>query len=241
MKSVKFLLAICLTVCTAAACSKVGKDVPTQTDVPIPEAVDLGLSVKWASFNLGANKPEELGGYYQWGGTQDVTSTGIYLEDNDNCPYHKGMDSDTGWTKYIPSDQASYWSGSGTPDNKTSLGPEDDVAHVKLGGKWRMSTKTDFEELINNCTWTWTQLNGVNGYKVKSKKPGYTDKYIFLPAAGYRIEDLRYDVGSLGGYWSLSLYTGIPCNACVLLFDSDDVNTDYYGRCYGLPVRPVSE
>lgn len=211
---------------------------------PQPEefkAVDLGLSVKWSSCNLGADKSNEYGGYYQWAGLEDVTSTSIYL-DWDNCPYHTGSSSDTGWTKYIPSDQASYWTGSGTPDNKTSLDPEDDVAHVKLGGKWRMSTKTDFEELINNCTWTWTQLNGVNGYKVKSKKPGYTDKYIFLPAAGRRYEDNLNGAGSGAHYW-LSSNLGYADNAGTFFFNSDEV-PNYFVlilRYYGQSVRPVSE
>ena len=208
------------------------------------EYVDLGLpsGLKWASCNLGASKPEEYGGYYQWGGLEDVTDTSIYL-DWSNCPYHTGSYSygDKGWTKYIPSNKSSYWSGSGKPDNKTILDPEDDVAHVKLGGKWRMPTESEFNELRNNCQCSWVTYKGVKGYKFTSKKSGYTDKWIFLPAAGYRRGDCLYFAGSYGDYWSSSLDTDCPNYACYVGFDSGDMDTDYYDRSDGQSVRPVSE
>ena len=204
-----------------------------------PEAVDLGLpsGLKWASFNLGATKPEEYGGYYQWAGLQDVTDTSIYL-DYSNCPYHTGSSYSTGWTKYIPSDKSSYWSGSGSPDNKTILDLEDDIAHVALGGKWRMPTIYEFNELIDNCTSEWTTLNGVNGRKFTSKKNG---NIIFLPAAGYRSYDCLIDVGSFGYYWSSSLNAGGPYRAYQFPFSSGLVIADGYRRYSGRPVRPVSE
>lgn len=208
----------------------------TTLDYQTPELVDLGLSVKWASFNLGATKPENYGGYYQWAGTTDVTDKSIYLNYS-NCPYHTGSSSSTGWTKYVPSGKSSYWSGSGSPDNKTVLDPEDDVAHVMLGGKWRMPTRAEFGELYNNCTSEWTTLNGVNGWKFTSKKNG---NCIFLPAAGDRYYDLPYYVGSYGRYWSSSL-TVEPYYANVLYFSTGGVRTGYDYRYYGLSVRPVSE
>ncbi|MBQ0093198.1 MAG: Ig-like domain-containing protein [Bacteroidales bacterium] len=204
----------------------------------VPEAVDLGLSVKWASFNIGASKPEEYGGYYQWAGLEDVTSTSINLNWN-NCPYHTGSNEDTGWTKYIPSNKSSYWSGSGNPDNKTVLDPSDDVAHVKLGGKWRMPTEAEWTELRENCTWTWTTQNGVNGYKVTSKKSGYTSKSIFLPAAGYRGSDFLNSVGSSGIYWSSSLNTVTPNYAFDAGFSSGNVYWGYSCRDSGRSARPV--
>lgn len=207
-----------------------------------PELVDLGLSVKWASFNLGATKPEDYGGYYQWAGTQDVTDKSIYL-DWRYCPYHTGSSDSSGWTKYIPSDKYSYWSGTGSPDNKTVLDPEDDVAHVKLGGKWRMPTIEEWSELRNtsNCSWTWTSINGINGYKVQSLKTGFTKNWIFLPAAGSRSDDGLYFVGSTGRYWSSSLGTGYPHRAYRLNFGSGGVGASDYNRYYGPSVRPVSE
>ena len=65
------------------------------------------------------------------------------------------------------------------------LEPEDDAAHVKWGGSWRMPTKAEWDELRENCTWTWMTVNGVNGFRISGSKPGYTDRYIFLPAANY--------------------------------------------------------
>lgn len=205
-------------------------------NTPIPEAVDLGMSVKWASFNLGASKPEEYGGYYQWAGLEDVTTTSIHL-DWDNCPYHTGSNENTGWTKYVPSRYSSYWSGSGSPDNKTVLAPEDDVAHVTLGGKWRMPTAAEFQELRENCTFEWTTLNEVNGLKFTSKKNGNS---IFLPAAGHRMNDL-YDFGLFGYYWKSSLeWGGGPQWANSVSFDSDNVSWNTYTvRFHGYSVRPI--
>lgn len=222
----------------ATSCDKGGPDFRL-------EAVDLGLSVRWASFNLGASRPEGYGVYYQWADTVDVTSTGIYL-DWSNCPYHSGSSSGTGWTKYIPSDKASYWSGSGSPDNKTVLAPSDDVAHVKLGGKWRMPTYDEWDELICNCTWTWTSNyngTGVKGRIGTSEKPGYTDKSIFLPAAGGRDRDHPSDAGSNGHYWSSSLSLCIASEAEYEYFYSndDDWNASITYRYRGNSVRPVTE
>ena len=203
---------------------------------PEPSLVDLGLSVKWASFNLGASKPSEYGGYYQWAGTEDVSDTGIYLYIS-NCPYHTDSSSSSSWTKY--NTNSSY----GTVDNKTVLEPMDDAASVALGGKWRIPTDEEWTELCNtdNCSWTWTTIDGINGYKVQSKMPGYTDNWIFLPAAGCRDGHYLYDVGSASGYWSSSLYLDKPWRACHMYFTSSNVGRYNHLRYYGLSVRPVSE
>lgn len=213
------------------------------------EYVDLGLSVKWATCNVGASSPGEFGGYYQWAGTRDVTSTNNKL-DWDNCPYHTGANSKTGWTKYIPLSFSSYWSRNGNPDNRSMLEPSDDVVQVKLGGKWRIPTKYEWKELYDNCTWTWTTQNEVKGYKVTSKKSGYTNKSIFLPAAGSIDSD---DLASLlgfesSGYWSSSLDTERPDRAYCLFFASiptfptRSYKPDAASVCYrynDLSVRPV--
>ena len=156
----------------------------------ISEAVDLGLSVKWATFNVGATSPEEYGGYYAWGETEEK-------EDYSWETYKWCNGSYDTMTKYCTN--SSY----GTVDNKTVLDLEDDVAHVKWGGDWRMPTTDEQDELRNNCTWEWTALNGVNGYRVT----GPNGNSIFLPAAGYRY---RTAVGSRGYYclyWSGSSST----------------------------------
>ena len=203
---------------------------------PEPTLVDLGLSVKWASFNLGASKPSEYGGYYQWAGTKYVSDTKIRLTWS-NCPYHTGSNETLGWTKYNTVE--SY----GTVDNKTVLEAKDDAASVALGGKWRIPTDAEWSELRNssNCSWTWTTIDGVKGYKVQSKKPGYTDNWIFLPAAGYRDSGYLFNVGSSGIYWSSSLATDRPYRAYGMLFDSGLVYGCISDRYNGQSVRPVSE
>lgn len=203
---------------------------------PTPTLVDLGLSVKWASCNLGASKPSEYGDYFQWAGTEDVSDLSIYLDWN-NCPYHTGSNEIQGWTKY---NTQSY---NGTVDNKTVLELMDDAAAVALGGEWRMPTDEEWTELCNtdNCSWIWTTIDGVNGYKVQSKKPGYTNKWIFLPAAGYRYSNRLGGVGSYGSYWSSSLDTVYPYCAYGKEFISGDLSRKSYYRYYGRSVRLVSE
>ncbi len=103
-----------------------------------------------------------------------------------------------------------------------------------------MPTDEEWTELRNNCTWTWTNNyngTGVAGRIVTSKKSGYTDRSIFLPAAGYRF----YHVGSIGNYWSSSLYTDSPSYAYYVYFNSDGVRRYGGSRDDGFSVRPVTE
>ena len=169
--------------------------------------VDLGLSVKWATCNLGASKPEEYGDYYAWGETETKTNYGWSTYKWCKGDYDK-------LTKYCPSNKSGYWAGYGSPDGKTSLELSDDVAHIKLGGKWRLPTDAEWTELRERCKWTWTSTNSVNGYKVT----GPNGNSIFLPAAGYRYDTLLVDVGSYGEYRSSSLYTGYPNVAYYVFF-----------------------
>ena len=131
--------------------------------LPEPEYVDLGLSVKWATFNVGASKPEDYGDYFAWGETE--------TKDKYSWATYKWCDgTSTNMTKY------------NTEDRKTILEPADDVAQVHWGGKWRMPTKEEIEELIDNCTWSESIQNGVKGYVVTSK---HTGNSIFFPYSGY--------------------------------------------------------
>ena len=118
-----------------------------------------------------------------------------------------------------------------------------DAAAVAFGGKWRIPTDAEWSELrdTDNCSWTWTFIDGVNGYKVQSKKSGYTDKWIFLPAAGYRSEQYLNVVGSFGNYWSSSLNTDYPNYVYSVYFTSVNCLRYYHYRYYGLSVRPVSK
>ena len=209
--------------------------------------VDLGLSVKWATCNVGASKPEEYGDYFAWGETEPY-----YNGDSQNpTGWKSGKSSGYWWSSYKyckggPTTMTKYCNNSsygfiGFTDSKTVLDPEDDVAHVNWGGDWRMPTKAEFDELRNtsNCTWTWTTVNGVNGYKVVSKKSGYEGNYIFLPAAGYRLGTSLDGVGSYGRYWSSSLYTDYPIGAYVLSFNLAYYDKGNGARYAGLSVRPV--
>ena len=104
-----------------------------------------------------------------------------------------------------------------------------------------MPTDGEFKELINNCQCEWMKYKGVKGSKFTSKKTGYTDKWIFLPAAGSRYNDRLDDVGSSGIYWSSSLDTDYPYYAYLFYFYSYRVGTDYSYRSGGISVRPVTD
>ena len=189
--------------------------------------VDLGLSVKWATCNVGANAPEEYGDYFAWG---EVEPKEYY----DWSTYKYGTDS-VELTKYCNS---SSYGKDGFTDNKTVLDIEDDAASANWGGAWRMPTKAEQDELRNKCTWTWTTQNGVNGYKVV----GSNGNSIFLPAAGYMYGGTLKYAGSGGYYWSSLLYTDDSDCAYRVYFDSGGVGW-YYGlnRYNGHSVRPVCQ
>lgn len=178
------------------------------------EAIDLGLpsGTKWASCNIGATKPEEYGGYYAWGETEEKeVYNGSTYKYNQNGSY-VNLGSDISGTEY-------------------------DVAHVKWGGKWCMPTLDDIKELLHNCTSEWTTLNGVYGRKFTSNINGNS---IFLPAAGYRwTGGLRY-AGENGHYWSSTQYPDYLDFAYYLLFGSGGAEWYGIGRNFGQSVRPVA-
>ena len=199
--------------------------------IPLPingyEWVDLGLpsGIKWAACNVGATKPEEYGGYYAWGETEEK-------EDYSWETYKWANGNEVTITKYCTD------SNIGTVDNKTVLDLEDDVAHVKWGGSWRMPTLDEQQELLNNCTWSWTTQNGVNGCKVTSKTNGNS---IFLPAAGCRYGTSLNVSGFICSYWSNSLNDVYSGGAYGLAYSCDYYELANFLRSYGYSVRPVSE
>ena len=183
----------------------------------------------WATCNVGASSPEEYGGYYAWGETAE--------KDNYEWDTYKWCGgTDRTLTKYC------YTKTYGTIDKKIVLDLEDDAAYVNLSTNWRMPTSEEWEELVDNCTWTWTDdynSTGVAGYIVTSDVTGYTDNSIFLPAAGTREgEDLAADA-EIGYYWSSSLLKSRSNCAYYLAFISDEMNVDSSNRYSGLTVRPV--
>ena len=177
------------------------------------EYVDLGLSVKWARCNLGASKPSDYGDYYAWGETEPKTN---YTW----ATYKWGTENN--FTKY------------NATDGKIVLDPEDDAATVNLGSPWHMPTGDEIKELLENCTYTETTQDGVNGYEVKSKKNGNT---IFLPTAGYRRGSELVNAGGEGSYWLSSL--SVRPYAYILSFFSRTHDMGFTHRYAGFPVRPV--
>lgn len=172
------------------------------------EWVDLGLSVKWATCNVGASTPDAYGNYYAWGDIKTKSNFNL-----SNCvTLHKSA---------------------GSIGGNSSL----DAARANWGGNWRMPTKEEFQELIDNCTWTWTSQNGHNGYKVTSKK---NSQSIFLPAAGGRYGDKLNVEGMFGYYWSSIPASRVDTEySCSLYFDEGSQNLGLYYRVYGYCVRPV--
>lgn len=186
--------------------------------------VDLGLpsGIKWASYNVGASKPEEYGGYYAWGETEEKVDYSWSTYEWCNGSY------DT-MTKYCID---GYY---GNVDGKAVLDPDDDVAHVKWGRGWRMPATEEQLELLTQCTWKKKKLNGVNGYQVI----GPNGKSIFLPAAGYKDGSELYARGRRGYYWPNSNNDYDNSDANCLGFDSDNQGWYDDSRRLGRNVRPV--
>lgn len=187
-------------------------------------AVDLGLSVKWANYNVGATKPEEYGDYYAWGETATK-----YLYNWSNYKWCEGTDES--FTKYCTNSEY------GTVDNRTVLTPNDDVATVVWGEPWRMPTHDEMDELIDKCTWEWTTYNGIAGQLVT----GPNGNSIFLPAAGFRDGSSLKNAGNGGYYSSSTPYERGGFDAYALLFGSVSDNLIWGYRYYGHSVRPVSQ
>ncbi len=227
MKKLNFFAALCCAALLFAACEK--DELNTNNNDPkndTKEAVDLGLSVKWATCNVGATSPEKYGNYYAWG---ETTTKSDYSWDT----YKYGSVEKNALTKYCS--KSSY----GKTDELTTLVAADDAATANWGEEWRMPTDVEWQELIDNCTWTWTgnynDTTGVAGYIVTSKA---NNNAIFLPATGYRYGGDLGDAGGRGGYWSSSLYADYSGYAWSAYFNSG-VYRSYGSRYYGRPVRPV--
>ena len=202
--------------------------------VPVTAYVDLGLSVNWATCNIGAKAPDGYGFYYAWGETES-TKPSYSWDTYALC--NNGSSSQL--TKYNNDSSYGY---NGFEDDLTELDATDDVASVLMGGTWRMATSKEFQELLNMCSWEWTYYNDNYGYKITSNVTGYTDRSIFLPAAGYYFGAIRSRTGSEALYWSRSLAKGYePPYAELLYFDySDDYYVDYCDRYAGGSIRPVA-
>ena len=228
----------------------------------------MGLSVKWATMNVGATSPEEFGDYFSWGETSP--KNGAYNWEN----YEHRMTGDSfnnvTFKKYVINVQGG--------DNKKRLEYSDDAARVNWGKGWRIPTSDEFRDLINNCVEEWVMINGIYGFQLTSRATGNS---IFLPASGIcgnpknqqNKESYVREVGQKGYYWSSDLYSSIggygqyaSCveidSAAVISMPSErmvirdgkivseqytsiskykQIGTSYYGRYYGLSIRPVIE
>jgi hypothetical protein len=200
----------------------------TGTPDGIHEYVDLGLSVKWATCNVGATNPEDYGDYFAWGEVEPK-------ETYDWSTYVYCVDSTNNLTKYCSQSDSGK---DGFTDVKIILEREDDAATVNWGNTWRIPTHEEFLELKENCTWKWVHQNGVNGYEVT----GTNGNSIFLPAGGYFIDEENRRVRTHGYYWANGLDTDGSSRAYSFYFFSNAM--DYFdwntsSRCEGHSIRPV--
>ena len=221
------------------------------------EYVDLGLpsNLKWAKCNVGANSEEESGLYFQWGDTKGYTAEQVGDEEGlkafSGLDYNFSIDgSDSNFSKYNAS------------DGKKILDPEDDAAHVNMGGNWRMPTLDEYKELClytdiylvptegeeiqgtvqeqsGNVTINWTSPTGGTLKGVKFYKQGGKQTYMFVPAVGAAIEGSVWNVSQYGNLWSSSLGSSDVGGAWGFSFSARGGNVGNDIRCSGLPVRGV--
>ena len=194
------------------------------------EYVDLGLpsGTLWAKCNIGADNPEDFGDYFAWG---ETLTKEIY--DWKQYKYSVFEEDSYKLNKYCTDPSCGF---GGFVDNLTVLESGDDVARAEWGENWRMPTSEEFNELYQNTTFVWTEINGVYGRLLT----GSNGNSIFMPATGFRLDDQLICTG-LGVYWSSSLQTDCQVAAWSLHFD--DVNCHVcgtYERSRGQVVRAVS-
>ena len=205
-----WLLGVVLSYIIVCFCIFAATDSESNEDISTDQKVDLGLSVYWAGWNVGASSPEGSGDYYAWG---ETTTKSNYTRDS-----------------------YQYRNGSYINIGSNISGTHYDVARAKWGGSWRLPTNAEMQELVDRCTWTWITYKGIDGYKVT----GPNGNSIFLPAAGYRYGTGINDRGSYGYYWSGTLFKGESYVAYGLYFYSIDRYVRNRNRENGHTVRPVS-
>ena len=183
------------------------------------EFVNLGLpsGTLWATCNVGATSPEQAGLYFAWGETTGFTANQVKNGEH--------------------SFSELFYKSSHTASINANLNIRQDAARSYMGGKWRMPTRAEYRELLENCDGVWTENyngTGVKGHILISKVNG---KSVFLPTAGYCYGSSVYYVGSFGDVWSASWLSS--ARAWGLWFYSDNQYINYCHRFYGHPVRGV--
>lgn len=176
------------------------------------KVVDLGLSVYWASCNLGAESPEESGNFYAWGETSPKSSY-----DKENYAYY-----DKNTTQYVNI-------------GSDISGTQYDAAKVNLGGSWRMPTQEEFQELMDKCTWERTQVNNIIGYRITAAN----GNSIFLPVMGcYWDSSIKMYENVECSYWTSTAYDEYICSLWGKPFGNSSLSGAY--RQCGLSIRPVT-
>lgn len=220
---------------------------PTVTDVTAKQRYPWGLRAMvqlweggpyWATTNIGAEKPEDYGYCFWWGDTigykrendkwvaSDGSTSNFSFERGNTPTFRKGNSQlqSEGWI---------------TSDGVLAL--EHDAAHVHWGGDWRMPTKQEIEDLNSKCDWTWTTMNGVNGYVVRGKGD-YASNSIFLPCVGTADMTSILYLGLIGGYWSSEPnpnYFGGGYASWYIFFNSSGAEVSYRNCWNGAYVRPL--
>ena len=172
--------------------------------------VDLGLSVKWESKNLGVKSPEQAGELVRW----IIIGPLSEYETCDSITMFAGLDN-------------------------TESGSGQVITNLERPAGWGLPTRDEFNELIEKCSWQWTELDGIKGYRITSNVPGYTNRSIFLPAAGYRnpYNQEVIDDRITGAYWTGSRTD--TESGCCLVFDSTRQFVDNKHLSSGLCLRLV--
>ncbi len=236
----KTLLTIILAISTISlAMAQKNKQ---QLNGTIGTAIDLGLSsgTLWADHNLGADAPESFGDFFAWGNTEPNYTIG---GDTDNPTWKKGCSAGYTWktckNNGSPASKTKHYKTQtcvDETDNKPELYDKDDAAVQLWGDDWKIPSKEQINELLTECDWEWTTVNGVNGYKVKSRK---NNNYIFLPTAGFR-RDLHYlNKGEEGLYWSRTFDSRGIIFASSLNFKADSISCSFNHRYLGFSIRPI--
>lgn len=219
MKKMKKILFLSLSLFPVLCSAQGIANMPETEDINnpvLPDFVDLGLSVKWGTYNIGASKPEEYGRYFAWG---DVSGQ-----------IWNGKEWSEGGFETFPAYAL---------DENYNLKPEYDAAHVNIGGNWRMPSYEEFREMLENTTSNWTddyEGTGVAGQIFTSTKEGFEDKSIFFPAAGYGVFYFQYGEGTCARYWTSSYG-----NHYSFLFSTTSENIVIIDthRDTATPIRPV--
>ena len=202
------------------------KDIPTTGIANGHEWVDLGLSVKWATCNIGAKEPTDKGQFFAWGETEPKKE---YSWNN----YKWGKDEGQFMTKYCTKESE------GKVDNKHELEKVDDAAFVNWGNDWRMPTAKEEEELLDGCVWEWTNNHDGSGVAGRVGFSKNNSNIIFLPAAGYVSGEENSSLGSEGFYWSSSLFKNTMNGSYFLSFANYYIDWRGNKRYAGRSVRAV--